>query len=235
MNGPPWGTVSPVLLFCLRVSAKHGQECTQLGDWSLLKSLTMHWINDRSSIHLMNTYEYQRCSVNKDKTVGVCVCVWALCYQMFFFPPSRSLFEVFDDGNLPPIGVFRAEAIQVETAVPGKGARNRAERECHVGGNISLLIQVDRQCPLAGGHFLVDGCVDAQLGGQLALDGRGALELVIDVDAESPPRLFEFRRHIGRPLGRVSSKLPHLQRDITDIMASGTQRVSPCEIKSCRC
>lgn len=148
------------------------------------------------------------------------MCVFDLCATRWFFSPSRSSFEVFDDGDLPPIGVVRAEAVQVEAAVPGQGARDRAERECHVGGNISVLVQVDRQRPLAGGHFLVDGCVDAQLGGQLALDGRGALELVIDVNAESPPRLFELRRHVGRPLGRVSPKLPHLQRDINDIMAS---------------
>lgn len=174
----------------------------------------------------MNAHEYQRRSANKHKTIGVCVCVClsSVLPDVFFFPPARSSFEVFNDGDLPPIGVVRAEAVQVEAAVPGKGARNRAERECHVGGNISVLVQVDRQRPLAGGHFLVDGCVDAQLGGQLALDGRGALELVIDVDAESPPRLFELRRHVGRPLGRVSSKLPHLQREISGVMASGTQR-----------
>lgn len=142
--------------------------------------------------------------------------MFELCATRCFFPPSCSSFEVFDDGDLPPIGVVRAEAVQVEAAVPGQGARSRAERECHVGGNISVLVQVDRQRPLSGSHFLVDGCVDAQLGGQLTLDGCGALELVIDVDAESPPRLFELRRHVGRPLGRVSSKLPHLQQDINN-------------------
>lgn len=125
---------------------------------------------------------------------------------------SHSSFQIFDDGDLPPVGVIRAEAVQVEAAVPGQGPGDGAEGQSHVGVRLSVLVQVGRQRPLARGHLLVDGRVDAQLRRQLALDGRRALELVVDVDAEPPPGLLELRRHVGRPLGRVGPKLPHLQR-----------------------
>lgn len=74
-----------------------------------------------------------------------------------------SSFQIFDDGDLPPVGVVRAEAVQVEAAVPGQGPRDRTEGQSHVGVGLSVLIQVGRQRPLAGGHLLVDGRVDSQL------------------------------------------------------------------------
>lgn len=104
----------------------------------------------------------------------------------------RSL-QILDDGDFSPVSVIRAQAVHVEAAVSGQAAHHRAEGESHIGGSVSVLVHVSRQRPLAGGHFLVYRRVDAQLGGQLALDGGGALELVIDVNAESSPGLLELR------------------------------------------
>lgn len=101
--------------------------------------------------------------------------------------------QILDDGDFPPVGVIRTQAVHVEAAVPGQAAHHGTEGESHIGGSVSVLEHVHRQRPLAGGHFLVYRRVDAQLGGQLALDGGGALELVIDVDAESSPGLLELR------------------------------------------
>lgn len=109
-------------------------------------------------------------------------------------PPDVLLsLQILDDGDFPPVGVIRTQAVHVEAAVPGQAAHHGTEGESHIGGSVSVLEHVRRQRPLAGGHFLVYRRVDAQLGGQLALDGGGALELVIDVNAESSPGLLELR------------------------------------------
>jgi len=126
---------------------------------------------------------------------------------------GRSSFEIFDDGDLLPVSVLRAEAVQVEAAIPGQAPRDGTEGESQVGVGLSVLAQAAGQRPLARGHLLVEGRVHSQLGRQLALDGCGALEFVIDVNAESSPGLFELCRHVRCPLGRVSSKLPNLQRE----------------------
>lgn len=130
--------------------------------------------------------ERHRCSVNKRKPP---------CRHARFPPPAgcwRSL-QILDDGDLPPVGVIRTQTVHVEAAVSGQAAHHRTEGKSHIGRNVSVLVHVGRQRPLARGHFLVYRRVDAQLGGQLALDGGGALELVIDVDAESSPGLLELR------------------------------------------
>lgn len=121
--------------------------------------------------------------------------------------------QILDDGDLPPVGVLWTQAIHVEAAVSGQAAHHGTEGEGHAGGSVSVLVQVRRQRPLARGHFLAERGVDAQLGGQLALDGGGALELVIDVNAESSPGLLELCGHVCRPLCGVSSELPHLPTD----------------------
>lgn len=118
--------------------------------------------------------------------------------------------QILDDGDLPPVGVIWTQAVHVEAAVPGQAAHHRTEGKSHTGGSFSVLVHVSRQRPLARGHFLADRRGDAQLGGQLALDGGGALEPVIDVNAESSPGLLELRRHVCRPLGSVSSELTDL-------------------------
>lgn len=124
----------------------------------------------------------------------------------------RSL-QILDDGDLPPVGVVWTQAVHVEAAVSGQAARHRTEGQSHIRGSVSVFVHVSRQRPLARGHFLADRRVDAQLGGQLALDGGGALELVIDVNAESSPGLLELCRHVCRPLGSVSSELTDLPTD----------------------
>lgn len=141
---------------------------------------------------------------------------------LFLSPPDVCSLQILDDGDFPPVGVIRAQAVHVEAAVSGQAAHHRTEGESHIGGSVSVLVHVRRQRPLAGGHFLVYRRVDAQLGGQLALDGGGALELVIDVNAESSPGLLELRRHVCRPLGSVSSELTDLPTDIKAFFFSFT-------------
>lgn len=72
-----------------------------------------------------------------------------------------SLFQIFDDGDLPSVRVIRAQAVQVKAAVSGQAACDRTEGEG--GVSLSVLIQVGRQRPLARSHFLVDGHVNTQL------------------------------------------------------------------------
>lgn len=127
-------------------------------------------------------------------------------------PRSRSL-QSLDDGDLPPVGVIRTQAVHVEAAVPGQAAHHGTEGQGHTAGSVSVLVHVGRQRPPARGHFLADARVDAQLGGQLALDGGSALELVVDVHAEPSPGLLELRGDVRRPLGSVSSELTHLPTD----------------------
>lgn len=122
---------------------------------------------------------------------------------------ARSL-QILDDGDLPPVGAIWAQAVHVEAAVPGQAAHHGTEGQRPPGGRVSVLVHVGRQRPLARRHLLAERRVDAQLGGQLALDGGGALELVVDVNAEASPRLLELCRHVCRPLGRVSSELTDL-------------------------
>lgn len=118
-----------------------------------------------------------------------------LCRHQRALGPSECFcsLQVLDDGDLLPVGEIRTQAVHVEAAVPGQAAHHGTEGKSHIGGSVSVLVHVSRQRPLARGHFLADRRVDAQLGGQLALDGGGALELVIDVDAESSPGLLELR------------------------------------------
>lgn len=129
-------------------------------------------------------------------------------------PAGRfSSLQSLDDGDLPPVCVIRTQAVHVDAAVPGQAAHHGTEGQSHTGGSVFVLVHVGRQRPPARGHFLADRRVDAQLGGQLALDGGGALELVVDVNAESSPCLLELRGHVRRPLGSVSSELTHLPTD----------------------
>ena len=137
---------------------------------------------------------------------------------------TSPLLQVLDDGDLAAVGVLGAEAVEVQAAVAAQGSRGRREGERQVGVQLALalalpfplplplLAKVDGERALARRHVLVHGRVHAQLRRQLALDGGGALELVVDVDAQPPPRLFELRRDVGGPLGRVRPELPHLGR-----------------------
>lgn len=149
-------------------------------------------------------------------------------------PASCCSFKVFNDGDLPPVSAVWAEAIQIQAAVPGQGACDWTQGDGHVGGGVPVLVQVRRQRPLARGHFLADGRVDGQLRGQLALDGRGALELVVDVDAEPSPGLLELCRHVCRPLGGMSSKFTDLQREreISKIVAFRPSSTTCCSLYS---
>lgn len=110
---------------------------------------------------------------------------------------------MFNNGDVTPVGVFRAETVEEQAAVAGQ-----RKRRIH----LSVVSQVDRKRSLAQRHLLADwGVVEAELSRELALDGSGTLELVIDVNAEAATRLFELRRNVGRPLGSMRSKLAHLR------------------------
>lgn len=109
---------------------------------------------------------------------------------------------MFYYGDVTPVGVFRAEAVEEEAAVA-------CQREAWI--RLSVFSKVDRERPLSRSHLLADRCiVEPELSRELALDGSGTLELVVDVNAEAPTSLFEFSRNVGRPLGRMRSELTHL-------------------------
>lgn len=109
---------------------------------------------------------------------------------------------MFYYGDVAPVGILRAEAVEEEAAVA-------YQREAWI--RLSVVSQVDRKRSLAWRHLLADWrVVEAKLGRELALDGSGTLELVVDVNAEAAARLFEFGRDVGRPFSGVRSELAHL-------------------------
>lgn len=120
-----------------------------------------------------------------------------------------SLLEVFDDGDVPPLGV---QTVGDQPAVPGR--RDLQALQSSLPLAVPPLVgEVDRNCSLGQGEL--GRRAQPQVCGQFALDGSGALELVVDLHAHASPSLFELCGDVGRPLCRVGSDLSHLQERVT--------------------
>lgn len=97
-----------------------------------------------------------------------------------------SLLEVFDDGDVSSLGV---EAIHDQTTVPGQRYLQALRRRLPLA-LVPLVAEVDGNCSL--GQSQLGRRAQSQVRGQFAFDGGGALELVVDLDAHTPPGLFEL-------------------------------------------
>lgn len=131
-------------------------------------------------------------------------------FDVFVFPlgePGGGP-ELVDDvvlGGPLPVFVELLRPLQAEVVGPVVDAL--------LGGGLAAAgVQRGEDGALLGGEHVqrVRPLVQAQAPALHAADGGRALQLVVDLHAEPPPRLPELGRHVGLPLGRVGLDLTHL-------------------------
>jgi len=114
------------------------------------------------------------------------------------------LLEVFDDRDVPSLGV---QAVHEQTFVSSQRRHQALQLRLPLLP-VQFVVEVDRRGP--PGQSELGAGAESKIGGQFSFDGGGALELVVDLDADAPPRLFELGRDVSRPLCSVSPDLSHL-------------------------